>query len=454
MSLRARMVLVGAVVPALALALAVLAGRVAFGRQLLSAIDDAMRTQAAVEAVSLFDRAGAEPHLHLRWSPLAAGADASIAAVYDASGAPVVRWPEEAEIPPRIAAEDADDEPRVRTVETPRGSRRELVVAVTAPHGARYALWLGHDLAPHEATLEAYDRTGAAFVLLAVLVLFATQIVHAQWLTRRIGGLASHMARLREGDLEAEPPRDVVKDRLGELRDSIADATAKLRMASRARDRLVADAAHELRTPLATMRAGIDVTLRRERSADELREQLGHLRDEVDRLGSVAADLLELASGGRAEEERVLGALDDVVDEAIAAHEGRAASRGVTLRRSGEGGSVRHAPRAMRRAIDNLITNAIAFAPAGSSVDVHLESGDGVVRARVRDRGPGIPTEERDAIFEPFHRVDRSRPGTGLGLAIVRDVARRHGGRAYASAREGGGAELVLELPAASAPQA
>src|SRR5690606_18783689 len=102
-SLRARMLLVGAVIPALALVLAVLAGRVAFRREILGAIDDAMRTQAAVEAVSMFDRAAAEPHLHLGASPLAAGADASIAAVYDASGAPLLRWPEDAEILPRIA---------------------------------------------------------------------------------------------------------------------------------------------------------------------------------------------------------------------------------------------------------------------------------------------------------------------------------------------------------------
>ena len=320
---------------------------------------------------------------------------------------------------------------------------------MTSPDGHRYALWLGHDLTPHEATLAAYDRTSALFVLLAALILFGTQIAHAQWVTHRIGALATHMERLREGDLDALPPPDPTRDRIGELRAAIADATEQLRLASQARDRLVADAAHELRTPLATMRAGIDVTLRRERPAAELREQLEHLRTEVDRLGAIAADLLEVAGGARAEEDHVLGAIDDVLDDALAASAAHAASRDVVLRRSGTGGSVRAAPRAIRRAIDNLLANAITFAPAGSTVDVTLQRTDDAVRVRVADRGPGIAEEEREAVFEPFHRVDRTRPGTGLGLAIVRDVARRHGGRAYAGAREGGGAEIVLELPVA-----
>jgi signal transduction histidine kinase len=105
---------------------------------------------------------------------------------------------------------------------------------------------------------------------------------------------------------------------------------------------------------------------------------------------------------------------------------------------------------ALRQAVDNLLSNALRFAPRGTPIRARLERHGETWRLSVRDEGPGIPEAQREAVFAPFHRVDRGG-GSGLGLAIVSEVLRQHGGRAFAEAPTSGqGACVVLELPGAS----
>lgn len=115
---------------------------------------------------------------------------------------------------------------------------------------------------------------------------------------------------------------------------------------------------------------------------------------------------------------------------------------------------MRGSPREVRQAVDNLLFNALAHAPAGTQVDVHVHADARRVRVVVRDRGPGVPESARDHIFEPFHRAQPldadASPGAGLGLAIVRDVARRHGGTAFVDTSDGAGAAVGFELALAS----
>ncbi len=448
MSLGARLVMLGAMLPALALLGALAVGRAMFAREILSAVDDAMRTQAAVESVSLFDLPEESPHLHLQRSLLTRVADPSAVALYDAEGTPVRRFPENSSIPERIDPAMLTEDPMLESAMGVAGHHRELRVRVHSPDGRPWALWLGHDMGPHDAAIAAFDRTAALLVTFVTLALFAIQLTHAARLTRRIQRLAAHMQRIREGDLSNNPAPDPSRDLIGELRDSISDATARLRSLNDARERLIADAAHELRTPLATMRAEIDITLRRDRSPAELREALERTREEVERLTATAADLLELASGGRVEEPTETANMVELVIGAAEAVHAYASQRGIDVHVHADIPSpVECAPRALRRAIDNLLVNAVSFSPPGASVEVSVEPEPSRVRLRVCDRGQGIPVAEREAVFEPFHRLDRARSGTGLGLAIVRDVASRHGGSAFVEDRDGGGAEFVLELP-------
>ena len=172
---------------------------------------------------------------------------------------------------------------------------RELDVAVVSPRGASYVLWMSLPLEGLERTRAAYARTSGFVLLAASLLFFLLQRAQAARLSERLERLATHAAKLR-GEVFDPPPLDDAGDVVSDLRQALADATERLRAAHDAEKRLVADAAHELRTPLTAMRAVIDTTLRRERSADELREALLNARAEVDRLAELASELLDLAA--------------------------------------------------------------------------------------------------------------------------------------------------------------
>jgi signal transduction histidine kinase len=284
--------------------------------------------------------------------------------------------------------------------------------------------------------------------LIAAALSLLVQVGHARSLARRVGNLRAHMQRLRAGVFDQPPPPDRAADEIAELRQAIAETTTRLAAARLAQDRLLADAAHELRTPLAAMRAGIDIALRRERSPDELRESLEQAREEVDRLAALASSLLDLAALRASPLERRRGDLVPLLIEAIDAARALAEEPGILVRlEAPEHALAELAPSSLRRALDNLMANAIKFSPAGGQVHVELRRQGNEWVFSVADQGPGVPPHARAAIFEPFHREARETPGKGLGLAIVRDVAEQHGGRAWVDEAEGGGALFVLSLP-------
>lgn len=449
MKLRTRLVLLGAVMPTVLLVAASVVAGLVFEAAMLAEHDRALIGQGAVEAVSLFDRAAA-PHLHLSESPLErdVGEHPPVGALYDPDGELVTTYPEGADVPARVRPSDLGYEPALHTETAAGGRRRVLQLRVDDPRGRPFALWLSASLDRHDRDMEAYWRiSGLALVVVAALAL-AVQLAHARGLALRVGNLGEHMRRLRAGRLDARPAPDAVGDEIAELRDAIAETTIELEAARNAQDRLVADAAHELRTPLASMRAAIDVALRRERSPEELRATLDEARGEVDRLAELATRLLDLAALRASPLERRAGDLVPLVVEAVDAARAAAEPRGVVVELKAPARAVvEHAPEAVRQALDNLLANAIKFSPPGAEVDVELREDDGTWRLVVADRGPGVPVAEREAVFQPFHRVAHDVPGKGLGLAIVHDVAQRHGGTAWVEPREGGGARFCLRLP-------
>lgn len=449
MKLRTRLVLFGAVMPtALLVAASVVAGLV-FERVMLEEHDRALLGQGAVEAVSLFDRAAA-PHLHLSESPLEreVGEHPPQGALYDPEGERVTTYPEGADVPARVRPSALTYEPALHTEHAPGGRRRVLQLRVDDPRGRPFALWLSASLERHDREMEAYWRiSGLVLAVVATLVL-VVQLAHARGLARRVGNLGEHMRQLRAGRLDARPAPDAVGDEIAALRDAIAQTTLELEAARQGQDRLVADAAHELRTPLASMRAAIDVALRRERSTDELRATLDEARREVERLAELATRLLDLAALRAGPLERRRGDLVPMLVEAVDAARAAGEPRGVLVElRAPARAMAVHASMAVRQALDNLLANAIKHSPAGGRVEVALGEDDGGWCFTVADRGHGVPAAEREAIFQPFHRIAHDVPGKGLGLAIVRDVAQRHEGRVWVEGGEGGGARFHLWLP-------
>jgi two-component system sensor histidine kinase MprB len=214
---------------------------------------------------------------------------------------------------------------------------------------------------------------------------------------------------------------------------------------------LVADASHELRTPVTSLRTNIEVLLSEEGelTGDDRQRLLEDVRTETEELTALITDVIELARG-----DQPLSGVDDVqFDHVVAEAVARARRRrpGTTFDAQLEPTLVEGLSERLGRAVDNLLDNAAKHAPEGTVVEVRLRSGE----LTVRDHGPGIPAGDRPHVFDRFYRGTsaRGRPGSGLGLAIVRQVAETHGGSISVDEAPGGGALFVLALtPAVVGP--
>lgn len=450
MTLSTRLWVWGALVPAVVLALAFVSTDRLFHAALLRSLDQALLAQAAVETVSLFDGPKNEPHLHMSTSPLVESVRpfAPEGVLFGPDGEEVMRYPppREPRAPEQRLPLGRDSAPTFVTVEDAAGRRRELVVTVPSPAGARFTLKLSASLAQLDQFVESFHRGAIVATAAAALLLVVIQLLQGRGLRRRLASLGAHLEAVRAGDLERVLEPEPEDDEVSALRALLGQAMKRLESVRAARERLLADAAHELRTPLSLMRTRLDLALRRERSPAELKQALEETREEVRRLTTLATRLLDTAATNRGPVERQPTELNELIDEALEATAAEAQARQLGLKNALEGPL--HAQLdavSVRQALDNLLSNALKVAPPGTTVTVHATRDGDRVRLSVADAGPGIPPAEREAVFEPFHRVRGGPPGTGLGLSIVREVAQRHDGRAWVDDTVSG-ARLVIEL--------
>jgi two-component system sensor histidine kinase MprB len=233
------------------------------------------------------------------------------------------------------------------------------------------------------------------------------------------------------------------RDELGRLAASFNSMLAALETALSAQRQLVADASHELRTPIASIRATLELLAAAKGLGEDEREGLLAVAvAELEELGTLVGNLLELARDPSDELEDVQ--LDSLLDEAIARARLRAPN--LTFVTDLAPTVVRGSPWRIEQAIVNLLDNAVKWSEEGGRIEIGLDRG----RISVRDHGPGVADDDLPHIFERFYRASsaRSLPGCGLGLAIVRQVADEHQGRAYAERPAGGGSLFVLDLSA------
>lgn len=446
-----RLWLWGAIVPATLLAVVLFVADTVFHAALERTLDQALLAQAAIESVSLFDGPRNEPHLHMASSPLVDSVRpfAPEGILFGPDGREVMRYPPPLEGEPeeQLQPTAVPATPSLSTVDHEGHRHRALVVSVTSPAGTLYALKLSASLAQADASTKTFHLVALAATLATALLLVVVQGVQGRGLRRRLAALRAHLEAVHAGELERRLEPDVGRDEVSEVHQVLGEATERLQAVRDARERLLADAAHELRTPLSLMRTRLDLALRRERTPDELKTALAETRGEVVRLASLASRLLDTAAISRDEWSVEPVDVSQLVDEAVAVTRDAASARKVELRAVvAPGLTLRAHAIELRQVVDNLLSNALKFAPEGSEVVVRAEVKDGAFTLSVRDVGPGIPEAERETVFEPFHRVRGGPPGTGLGLAIVREVARRHGGRAFVAPTTPG-AELVVTFP-------
>jgi signal transduction histidine kinase len=266
---------------------------------------------------------------------------------------------------------------------------------------------------------------------------------------RPVEAMRAEVDRISASRLDRRVPLPTTTDEVARLAATMNAMLDRLARSSERQRRFVADAAHELRSPLARIRAELEVDTAHPSSADlatthaSVLAQTGVLQRLVD-------DLLLLArgdAGALTVQPRPLD-LDDVVERAAEARRG---SRPIDTRKV-RPVQVAGDEAQLARAVGNLLDNAVRHARTG--VAVALDVGpQGTVALTVADDGPGIPAEAREAVFERFTRLDDARSaddgGAGLGLAIARDIARRHGGDLTVVDAGRGGARFLLTLPVA-----
>ncbi len=261
--------------------------------------------------------------------------------------------------------------------------------------------------------------------------------------------------RRRAAAISAEKPGERLPvprtgDEIQRLGETLNEMLGRLELALQRERDFVADAGHELRTPLALLRTELELALRHGGSPDELREAIRTSSEEVDRLAQLAEDLLLIARSDhgqlalRTEAVEVSALLGSVARR----FEWRAQGAGRILNAVEVPGLELSGDRIrLEQALGNLVENALRY--GAGEVRLSASASDGVVELHVTDGGSGFPPEFLETAFERFTRPDAARPrgGAGLGLSIVRVIAEAHGGSAHAANREEGGSDVWITLP-------
>jgi len=341
----------------------------------------------------------------------------------------------------------------------PGPSFRVDALPITLSSGSPGTLVIAIPFTEIEGTLH---RLIVVEVLVSIAVLAGVGAV-GWWLVRRglrpLDDMAETADAITTGDLSLRvDPADEETEvgRLGlalnTMLDRIETSFEKQRASEERLRRFVADASHELRTPITSIR-GYAELFRRGASArpDDLERAMRRIEDEGARMGVLVEDLLLLARLDQGRPlERAPVELGALVTDAV--HDARAAApdRDIALAVEGDA-TVSGDEMSLRQVMANLLDNAVRHTPSGSPVSVRLSHTDRDAGIEVADRGPGLPAEDADRIFERFYRGDPSRSrssgGTGLGLSIASAVVEAHGGRISVTSRPGEGAIFAVSLP-------
>jgi signal transduction histidine kinase len=304
---------------------------------------------------------------------------------------------------------------------------------------------------PTSAVDSRIHRYWTLLAIIAAGVLAAAAlvaIVLSRWMTRPLERLEDAAEAIAGGDLGARAGVDGPPE-MRRLAETFNAMTAELDQLVRSQDVFVADASHQLRTPLQALRLRLE-NLDRDVTPTGKDELDGALA-EVERLSTLVDGLLALARADRARGAPQRVAVAPVVDERLAAWNALADERDVVLRRDVKEGAVALAtPGRLEQVLDNLLANALEVSPSQTAITVSAAVADGWVELHVTDEGPGMTSDERGRAFDRFWRAPgREGEGSGLGLAIVQRLAAADGGSVELGEAPSGGLDAIVRLPRA-----
>ena len=326
--------------------------------------------------------------------------------------------------------------------------------AATGLAGARLAtIAVATDIGHHEHFMEGFQRT-----LWAVVTLGAMLTGLLGWAAAR-RGLAPLRAMGREAGaitarrLDSRLSADAVPAELAELAETLNGMLSRLEDSFRRLSNFSSDLAHELRTPVSNLLTQTQVTLSKSRTVDDYRDILASNAEEFERLARIVSDMLFLA---KAENDLVVPNrepvnLADEVSSVLEFYEALAEEKQIVVALVGQG-SISGDRLMIRRAINNLVSNAVRHTAPGGTITVRIVEHDGYgTELQVENAGEGIAPEHLPRLFDRFYRIDfarqRQSDGAGLGLAITRSIVRAHGGEAAAYS-DNGLSTFCLKFPA------
>jgi len=321
-------------------------------------------------------------------------------------------------------------------------------------HGRAYVAVAAEPLDAIDADLAAIRRA----MFLAFPLILAIAGAGGYWFATRgmapLDAMAAQARRITGSNLDARLEIGDAAGELTALAESFNELLGRLDQSFDNMRRFVADASHELRTPVAVIRGEADVTLAKERTAAEYKESLAIILDESRRLSRLVDDLLNLAraDAGRVKLQAQEFYWNDLLSECCRSVQSLAVARQIELEcRCAADTPFSGDEELLRRMTLNLLDNAIRYTPPGGKVLAELEAGAEGVRIRISDTGIGIGADAAAHVFERFFRADKARSrgngGFGLGLAIVKWIAESHRGAVELASRPGAGSTFTVTFP-------
>lgn len=313
----------------------------------------------------------------------------------------------------------------------------------------------GCEIAPLLADLRRFAWRIAATGVLTLLLSLGGGFLVSTRLLDSIRHISVAAQRISEGNLSERIPTGDMDRELGRMAAVLNTTFARLEAAFSRQQQFTADAAHELRTPLAVIISEAQTALRRERSPAEYRDAIGACEEAAQKMRRLSESLLELArlDAGGDSGSRAPADLAAVARECAESLRPLADQRGVLLRMDLKPAEISCHPDQIGRVFVNLIANALDYTPAGGVIRISTSAENGQLVAAVADSGEGIPPEDLPRIFDRFYRASRARSRkdghAGLGLAICKAIVEAHGGRIGATSAPGAGTAVTLSWPSA-----
>jgi two-component system OmpR family sensor kinase len=331
----------------------------------------------------------------------------------------------------------------------------QLAPKLIDPDGRIYAFLV----LPKGFSLWGSWATALGLIAVAVLVAGSVAWLIARAFSRPINELQLATRELASGDIHARVPAAISQrgDELGALAVDFNSMAGQLTDLIEGREKLLREMSHELRSPLARLQASVALAAERKSLDPDERQRIDL---EIGRMNRVIGEILRYSSLDTAvAPTRKLVRLDKLLKELIAEDKIEAISKGCQLALQTETGlKVVGDPELLHSCFENILRNAIRYAPQDSVVEIsarraanNRERGQ-LIQVEISDRGPGVPQEQLESIFEPYIRVssgNHDQDSTGLGLAIVMRVVEKHAGQVRAVPRPGGGLTVIVELPVA-----